>query len=159
MERTIEQNVLTQCARFNSRRDKGSGAAGASRRQLQHTWSSRPLTSAPDITAKRRRETGSAEITTGRRRTITAAGCWEGGSGGTEGFIWSEKNRARSIKKKNSANDVNHIRTHAHCILLCNVCQSLFLETSAYREGWCIGKHAAMSEMSAATHVNKFQCI
>lgn len=36
-----------------------------------------------------------------------------------------EQTRARSIKRKNSAKDVNHIRTHTHCIILCNVCQSV----------------------------------
>lgn len=34
-----------------------------------------------------------------------------------------QKKKTRSIKKKNSTNDVNHIRTH--CIFLCSVCQSV----------------------------------
>ncbi|CAB1453203.1 unnamed protein product [Pleuronectes platessa] len=101
-----------------------------------------------DITANAR-ETGSAEITTGRRRRMRREleRLPAGSKGAAEqgGFYMMQK-RARGMKKKHSAKDVSHVGTH--CILKCNVCQSMayFWNPFTSWERWKKQKQAAMGK-------------
>lgn len=92
MERTIEQNVLSRC-QINSRGDKGSGAAGPVDAS-SGTPGPRDLSPRPQTSQPKAREAGSAEITTGRRRTIRGSSngrLLRSGEQQNGGFIWSKE--------------------------------------------------------------------
>lgn len=92
-------NMCAWRCQINSRRRKRQ----RSRRQLHHTWSSRPLTSAPDITANAR-ETGSAEITTGsmrrRRRRCNRLHAVRKGAAERGGFHLKQKKKKKHKEEK-----------------------------------------------------------
>ena len=137
--------MCSRRARLTSGRDKGSGAAGPVDAKRQHTWSRRPLTLAPNITAPAR-ETGSAErIMTGRQEGAAATDRAQ-----HNGCIWSKDGEEAQRRKQMST-----VSAHTHCLMFVVA----YFWNLARAGGGAHQKTSCNEQMSAATHVNKFQSV